>query len=230
MSDTMPTSGGADSTQKYRHIEFQEHLHSSTELRLYRSYSWMKRAEEMLEAQPQHPDEAFILYWIAFNAMYAEDSAEAYENTERQNFNAYFRKVLQLDAEHKIYNMLWGRFTDEIRLFLDNKFVYDPFWKYHNGVPGYENWESRFDAERGRVHRALVSMDTRTVLSTIFNRMYVLRNQIIHGASTYRSSVNRDQVKDGVAIMSVLVPIFFDLMKENLNADWGKPYYPRLYV
>ena len=54
MSDTMPTSGGADSTQKYRHIEFQEHLHSSTELRLYRSYSWMKRAEEMLEIGRAH--------------------------------------------------------------------------------------------------------------------------------------------------------------------------------
>ena len=235
MPSSLPNNQDGDDIQKYRLEEYDDpsNPHNPNILRLYRSHSWMRRAEEMLEMHPRDPDEAFIFYWIAFNALYAEDSAEPYETRrERDNFNAYFGKLLRLDTNGDINRALWERFQDEVRAFLENQFVYEPFWKFSNGVDveRYRNWAKWFDADRQAALDAITAMDTDTALKTLFDRMYVLRNQILHGAATYRSSVNRNQVRDGTAIMATLVPIFFNLMKDNIGDDWGKPYYPRLYM
>ena len=40
------------------------------------------------------------------------------------------------------------------------------------------------------------------------------------------SKVNRAQVRDGAAILGFLMPVFIDLMMENSDCDWGKPFYP----
>jgi hypothetical protein len=64
------------------------------------------------------------------------------------------------------------------------------------------------------------------VLSTIFDRLYVLRNQLVHGGATWNGSVNRDQVRDGAALLKWLLPTFIDIMMDNATRDWGKPFYP----
>jgi hypothetical protein len=38
--------------------------------------------------------------------------------------------------------------------------------------------------------------------------------------------VNRDQLRDGVAILSVLMPVVIDIMMDNADEEWGKPFYP----
>ena len=49
----------------------------------------------------------------------------------------------------------------------------------------------------------------------VFDRLYVLRNQLVHGGATWNSSVNRAQVRDGAAILGFLLPVFVDLMMDN---------------
>ena len=56
--------------------------------------------------------------------------------------------------------------------------------------------------------------------------LYVLRNQLVHGGSTWNSGVNRAQVRDGAEILAFLVPVFVDLMMDNSQEDWGRPFYP----
>ena len=34
--------------------------------------------------------------------------------------------------------------------------------------------------------------------------------------------------RDGAAILAFLLPIFADLMMENPDDDWGRPFYPVL--
>ena len=60
----------------------------------------------------------------------------------------------------------------------------------------------------------------------LFDRLYVLRNQLVHGGATWNSSINRAQVKDGAAVLGWLLPVFIDIMLENPDQDWGKPFYP----
>ena len=109
---------------------------------------------------------------------------------------------------------------------MDNRFVFNPFWQHHNGIDGYEDWEARFNASVRSFTQAFQAGDTARVLSFVFDRLYVLRNQLIHGGATWNSGVNRAQVRDGAAILAFLLPVFVDLMMDNPDQDWGKPFYP----
>jgi hypothetical protein len=104
--------------------------------------------------------------------------------------------------------------------------VFQPFWKHHNDLRGGHDWEAQFARSKRLIKRSLQNRDTKSVLCTLFDRLYVLRNQLVHGGATWNSSVNRDQVRDGSRILGFLVPLFIDLMMENPDLSWGKPYYP----
>ena len=191
-------------------------------LRVHRCLSWLDRAEQSTGDE----DSAFIFFWISFNAAYAEEIIDNVTYGERSAFDGYFQKLIDLDSSSRIYGAIWEKFPQSIRVFLDNKYIFQPFWKYHNQIDGYEDWQERFDASKRRFNSALANKDTKAVLTMLFDRLYVLRNQLVHGGATWNSSVNRDQVKDGARILAFLVPIFVDLMMDNPDTDWGAPYYP----
>ena len=190
-------------------------------LRVHRALSWVERAER----EPNDPDAAFIFYWIAFNAAYAQDRPRSLDSTEREHFADFFDSILSLDSGHMIYDAIWERFSDSIRVLLDNRFVFQPFWNHHAGR-GYENWEHTFESSKRRVREALAARKTSVILSTLFDRLYVLRIQLMHGGASWLSSVNRDQVRDGARILAFLVPLFIGLMMSRPDIDWGPPDYP----
>ena len=68
--------------------------------------------------------------------------------------------------------------------------------------------------------------ETTVVLSIVLSRLYTLRNQLVHGGATWNGSVNRDQLRDGCAIMSKLTPLLIELMMDNPDALWGDPVFP----
>lgn len=190
-------------------------------LRAHRAISWFGRAE----AETDDHDVRFVLLWIGFNAGYASD-IDSETTSERNAFKAFFASLVQLDGTHRIYDAVWARFSQEIRLLLNNKYVFGPFWHYQNGIPGFEEWEKRLSASQQLIASAITSFDTSTILAIVFDRLYVLRNQIIHGGATWNSSINRRQVKEGAAVLSWLLPIFIEIMMDNPSHGWGRPFYP----
>lgn len=191
-------------------------------LRVHRALSWLKRAEMAGDDE----DAAFIFLWIAFNAAYAREIGEAVVSGERAAFGAFFRRLSDLDTAHRVYDAIWQRFSQSIRMLLDNRYIFDAFWKHQNGVAGNQDWLDRFERSRRDIATKLGRRDTLGVLMTLFDRLYVLRNQLVHGGATWSGRVNRDQVHDGARILGFLVPIFIDLMMDNPEAEWGPPYYP----
>ena len=191
-------------------------------LRVHRAISWLGRAEQETDDQ----DAAFIFFWIAFNSAYAADTQSIVTGSERSNFDVYFEKLIGLDRENRIYGEIWNRFSNSIRLLLDNRFVFQPFWNHQNGMDGYADWAERFARSKEKLNAGLARRDTKLILTTLFDRLYVLRNQLLHGGATWSSSVNRGQVQDGMRLLASLVPIFIDLMLDNPTIDWGAPYYP----
>ncbi len=191
-------------------------------LRIHRGLSWLIRAEN----QDEDDDAAFIFYWVAFNALYGIQVKDATEmDGERSAFQAFFYKISQLDSEHLIYDELWRQFSDSVRILIQNRYVFQPFWSHHHGMTGYEDWELRFEKARELGYRALENGDTVQILSIIFDRLYVLRNQVFHGAATWKSSVNRAQIKDATRILAFLLPLFINLMIKNPQISWGSPGY-----
>ena len=109
---------------------------------------------------------------------------------------------------------------------MENRYVFNPFWQHHNGIDGFEDWAERFKISAKSFASAFQSSDTTKVLSLVFDRLYVLRNQLVHGGATWNGSVNRAQVCDGAAILSFLMPVFIDIMMDHPLEDWGRPFYP----
>ena len=89
-----------------------------------------------------------------------------------------------------------------------------------------EEWKQRFDKSKASANTALGRMDTKKVIAVMFDRLYVLRNQLVHGGSTWNSAVNRSQISDGTKILGLVVPIVIHLMMEQPNQFWGDPCYP----
>ena len=192
-------------------------------LRVHRAISWVGRSE----ACGDDHDARFIFLWIAFNAAYADErEIRSMAPGERSAFADYFDKLVARDEERRIHGVLWQRFPGPVRVLMNNRFVFNPFWQHHNGIDGYADWEDRFRAAVRGFARAFQVGDSVRVLEFVFDRLYVLRNQLVHGGATWNSSVNRPQVRDGAAILASLVPVFVDLMMDNPLEDWGRPFYP----
>jgi len=206
---------------KKKQRSLREGFPEALALRVHRSISWLGRAEQ----ERDDIDVQFILYWIGFNAAYAADLREEFGN-ERDTFRTFFSALVDLDTSKRIYNAVWDRFSQEIRVFLDNQYVFAPFWAHQNGFPGNADWEARLIAAKKRANEAVVQRDTVKVLTILFDRLYVLRNQLLHGGATWNSQVNRNQVRDGASLLATLLPVFIDLMLDAPQRDWGQPFYP----
>ena len=191
-------------------------------LRVHRAISWLGRAE----AETNDPDVRFILLWIGFNAAYAAEIPRDVGPSTREEFKAFFDAMTSLDQESRVYKAVWERFPNEIRVLLNNQYVYAPFWHHANGVPGYDNWEEMLLQSRQSIADALARKDTVRILSGVFDRLYVLRNQLVHGGATWNSGINRSQVRDGAAVLGWLFPVFIDVMMSAPDKDWGRPFYP----
>lgn len=208
---------------KEKQRSIRDDFPQSLTLRVHRALSWYGRAE----GETDDWDVRFILLWIGFNAVYAGDVERVIQNQkQRDDFREFFSTLLKLDSTHRIYDAVWDRFPQEIRILLGNRYVFAPFWRHHNGEPGFDNWKEVLEADRNRIKRALAKHDTAKILSILFDRLYVLRNQLVHGGATWNSDVNRSQVKDGTSLIGCLLPVFIDLMMDHPEQEWPMPHYP----
>ena len=192
-------------------------------LRVHRAISWIGRAE----ASRQDDDARFIFLWIAFNAAYADEREFSVTAPgERAAISGYFTRLIERDKARRVYNALWQRFSGPVRMLMDNRYLFKAFWQHHNGIEGFADWEEKFRASSRSFALAFQAGNTVRVLSAVFDRLYVLRNQLVHGGSTWNSGINRAQVRDGSAILAFLMPVFVDLMMDNPGDNWGRPFYP----
>jgi Apea-like HEPN len=191
-------------------------------IRLHRAISWIKAAEE----QEKNQDLRLICLWVAANSLYAMDEARFEAMAERERFADFVDRLVALDTEERLYNLLWHKFSGPVRLLVENKYVYSPFWDVQRGEA--RDWERGFEKSITDANQALSKKNVNYLLRIVLDRLYVLRNQLIHGGATYKSKINRSQVRDGGNILTSLLPVIIELMIDNPKANWGKIYYPPL--
>ena len=215
------------------------------QLRVYRAARWVEQAEKAAS-----DDTAFIFYWIAFNAAYAEGrSSRSQRQQEQQRFRWYFCAIVNLDEDRAIQCTIKQELSNKVMDILGNQYLFQPFWNHvHHGEQKDKDWKREFEKDQEEVQDALDAITNRkgknigkesleqstvTILSKVFTRLYVFRNQLMHGGATPGGRLNRKQVEDGKAIMAYLLPQFISLMWTNIDliaatADewWGRPPYP----
>jgi hypothetical protein len=205
---------------KRRHHEIRDGQSEALLVRIHRAISWLARAEH--EADDQ--DARYIFLWIAFNAAYASEFG--FEQKEREQVRRFIDRLLQLDATQRLHDTLFRQFTGPIRTLIGNKFVFEPLWCAMRLHDANNAWETGFEASRKLALKVVMDKDTATLLSIVVDRLYVLRNQLIHGGATWSGTTNRAQVKDGAEILGTLVPQMIDLVMHATTEDFGEIAFP----
>lgn len=209
-------------TLKQRHRELRDDFPQALSLRIHRALSWLQRAEQ----EPDDDDARFIFLWIAFNAAYAHELPDNMHFSETRLFYRFLSRLIENDQEQRLYKIIWNEFPNSIRLLLDNPYVFQPFWEHQKGVIEETEWKEKFKRSKASAYRALGKMDTRKVLLVIFERLYVLRNQLFHGSATWNSRVNREQLKQATDLLGQLVPAIIAILLNSGSQVWGDPRYP----
>ena len=214
--------------------------------RMRRAESWFRRSEvaEVNRKQAVSDEdlaafdcEQFIFLWISFNAAYGRellDNNRGDDNpTESEKFDEFLEKILERDSAEAIKTILWKTYSGPVRVLLKNHYVFRSFWSWVRGSPGSSNWDEKFQRRNKQATAALSRNDVHGVLREVFQRLYVLRNQLFHGGATFAAGWGRSQVRDGSRIMASLVPEILMIMQTDIekNPDsdsWGAVAFPRV--
>lgn len=195
-------------------------------VRLWRASSWLACAE----AQQGNPDLQFISLWIAFNACYSVDEERPQSIGERDVFQRFTHKLAKHDNSNRIYQCLMNTYSGPVRNLISNQYVFAPFWEAQrlisNGQTDTTDWQARFEKSSKTAMTFLMEKKIPELLSVVLDRLYVLRNQLMHGGATWNSKVNRQQVKDGCSIMMTLMPLIIETMLGAKDEEWGEVFYP----
>lgn len=187
--------------------------------RLHRAISWLLCADKYRNDD----DIAFINLWISFNACYSIDESTD-SLSDRAKFRQFIEHICALDHQHRIYNLLWMNYSGFVRTIINNQFLFAPFWDSYND--GDTKWQTLFEHSKRSAMYALANQHVSQLLSMVLDRLYVLRNQMIHGGATYHSKVNREQLKSSCRLLTELIPVIIEVMLNNTETYWGKIRYP----
>ena len=110
-------------TLKSKLKESAEKHTEPSRIRLHRAISWLARSEQ----ESSDSDAQIIFLWISFNAAYAK--LFGFENTEREQLQKFIEKLVASDSEKRLQKSLFEQFSGPIRVLIENKFVFEPFWR-----------------------------------------------------------------------------------------------------
>ena len=206
------------STQLSRKLK-ASNLPETLTIRIHRAISWVKSAEK----QDGNLDMKFLSLWIALNACYGVDLNGISSKPERAKLRDFTSSLVLYDRS-RLYNLFWEKFSGPVRVLIENKFIYEKFWEFNRGE--IDDYLTPFNKSITTAHNCLSKENIEGLLEIVLERLYTLRNSIVHGGATFNSKLNRTQLRDASNIMKLLVPIIIDIMMENGNHNWGDIAYP----
>ena len=190
--------------------------------RLQRAESWISRAESLKEQEWDDYHGPFIFYWIAFNALYGRN--DEIGSTDGKDMEWFLGRICELDQEDGSLSGMLRDLKSKTDRLIKAQFLSRAYWKEGPSTRFKENQEEDFE-------KAQTAYDRRKFdgyLTTLFERLRVLRNQIFHGCSTDRRSLNKNSLRPALEILEELVPQFLKIFKDHgQRYDWPKAPYPR---
>lgn len=187
--------------------------------RLQRAESWIERAQAIEDWEDYHGQ--FIFYWIAWNALYGRERAD------RRFDDADMRWFLGLVCDWDqpaICNALSPPLKRKADNLIKDKFLCEVYWE--QGTTRHT--ERAVDRDYEDAQKRWGDGKTSEYLGLLFRRLRVLRNQIFHGCSTDRRSLNKPSLVPAVELLGALVPTFLDVTQRcGKGRPWPGVPYPR---
>jgi len=184
-------------------------------VRVWRGLSWLERSEAAADTEGK-----LISLWIAFNAIYGHLDDDGRNAQDRASWQSFLASMVKHDAEDRLGTAVCRGQTAILRL-IDNRYVFRPFWL------GQDNWKDKFQKSVRYVLRCYQNDGVVGILQELFERLYILRAQVFHGAATSGSKLNRLQISTGTDILAALVPAMVAIMIDaGPEVDWGEVCFP----
>jgi hypothetical protein len=79
------------------------------------------------EREQDDHDARSVFLRIAFKAAYPSEFG--FEQKERDQVRHFIDQLLRLDDEQRLHHALFSQFSGPIRTLIDNRYVFEPFWK-----------------------------------------------------------------------------------------------------
>ncbi|MFN4241831.1 MAG: hypothetical protein ACK4PI_01190 [Tepidisphaerales bacterium] len=196
-------------------------VYRNWQIRVHRSLSWSLRAKTFGEA---HPEAELLYLWIALNSLYGEwDAAEcrpAHDGSSRRRF---LRRLVRADAS-RCAQFLRER-KPVLKKLLSSPFLSSTFWRNPDAPSAREH----AIAELYQLDRLLRHGPHDRLLELAFDRVAVFRGQLVHGASSGGSRLNRGTLAACLEWLRGAVPLTQHLAIEHLaDDDWPAMCYPPL--
>lgn len=181
----------------------------SFSIRIHRSISWISAAQKT-----ESVDTEFLYLWIAFSCCFSSDK-DLRSKTEREKLRDFIH-YLTSHGHERFYNLFWEKFSGPIRLLIDNVYVFEPFWAYHRGE--IIDYKTAFNKSKSDAAKFLSNNDVEQLMLLVIDRLYCLRNQLIHGGATFASKLNRKQLIDANNLLNLMIPMMIDIMMDMDSA------------
>lgn len=192
-----------------------------TNIRFHRACSWLARTEKLDETDL---DLCLILLWTAFNSLYGEWDGNAREPRRDWDSCLHFvKRIVDLDRDERIGGLLQDR-RKLVLSILEDQYLSRYFWEEPSDNRARKSRKAMFEARTWFLY-AKWSL----ILERVLERVYFLRCQIVHGAATCGSRLNRTALRRAVRFLKDLLPVFLEVWIEHgADEDWGQMCYPPL--
>lgn len=187
-----------------------------TSVRFHRACSWLEAAERL--HPDDHLDHILILQWTAFNALYGQWDLDFHEPvTDRESWHVFLTRILELDGSGHMVSLLKENRGLVLKI-LENAYLNRHFWHDPSG-------ENAGKTGRGGRHKGeswYAENRWGIILEQVAERIYLLRCQLVHGAATLGSRLNRTALKHCTGMMRLLMQaILLVWIDHGSEEDWG---------
>lgn len=224
--------------------ETLDHEHSNM-IRMQRAISWLKQDFDLGDSSETI---SFIVHWIAFESLYSKvENASvppfSFRKTALEDIMDFIGNIEKNESDRLDIIEAVDGVRAEIKGLLDNPFVSDINWnRYYKGRKTKAGKRHNPFAGNGAAakipsKKALNDQNKLDgILKEMFRRMYILRNQLFHGNSSYKgsdSSARSEQIVCGARVMRALMPVLITSMLNAMeryreSERWGTVLYPRI--
>lgn len=198
-------------------------LPSTMALRTYRAISWIGRADSI----QNDTDGKVISLWIAMSALYTDDREGSASHEDQKTIrDSFLQKLIEHDTDNTLQKLLWDGLLPAIRSLSEDHYLFAPYWHHKHGHDGYEDWDKHFHLSVSHHEAAIRAKNATNVLSILFDRLHVLRSQLLYGGATWQSSLNRQPIEQAAIVLGTLLPTFITIMIHTPRENWHRPFYP----
>ncbi|WP_428938975.1 hypothetical protein [Fontivita pretiosa] len=201
--------------------EAVNNVYQNWAIRVHRSISWAKWAGQLSD---DHPEAQLLFLWIALNSLYSKwNNRDNQPDSDRDSRGEFIRKVCRMDSP--LIGAVLRRHKPLLKQLLGEPCLSPAFWRN----PSHPDARTLATKDLYHLDRNLKSPDCGRLLFQVLDRIALLRGQIVHGAATGGSQLNRRAVRSSLEMLKALVPILQHIVIEHgCNDDWPELCYPPL--